>query len=101
MSSIITIHIDFAKHIAIISISHYKSSVPRARAPAQRRVDLAQQMMFFAGSEVNDPCTLLSYTIMNASTLHMAARYDLVLTEVDLVGKKDKCSNRRVETHRD
>ena len=36
-------------------------------------VDLAQQMLFFAGSEVNDPCTLLSYTIMNASALHGGA----------------------------
>ena len=51
-------------------------------------------MLFFAGSEVNDPCTLLSYTIMNASTVHMVVRYDVVLTE-------NKGSHRRVETHRD
>ena len=49
-------------------------------------------MLFFAGSEVNDPCTLLSYTIMNASTLHMAVRYDLVLTEVDLVEKRTQAA---------
>ena len=58
-------------------------------------------MLFFAGSEVNDPCTLLSYTIMNASTLHMAVRYDLVLTEVDVVEGRDKGRHRRVDTHRD
>ena len=49
--------------------------------------DPAQQLLFFVGSEVNDPCTLLSYTMMNASTLHMAVSCDLVLTEVDIMGQ--------------
>ena len=49
--------------------------------------DPAQQLLFFVGSEVIDPCTLLSYTIMNASTLHMTVSCELVLTEVDLMGQ--------------